>query len=397
MKTRPVSEVGVLIRKEKLTTNEIRQRLEGIPDVITLEYLMEIGYKKSTAQYYLSLLKKNEGDRVEDNIRTKPKYDEIQNKDNSAKVSKDDFTETYTENGRFYISENANFDNILLDTSALNSPDTIDVIEKSNRVTVLLATVNEINRLMKPSNLKLDKKKLIYNINKYCLKMLEDNNKFILVPFKENKDEADAIDNALLNYLEIQPSKIRQTLITADKNLALRAKCLGFDFIYFHPNEENSKTKNKNNNKSNSDDIKTIQSKTNQANQTDHADQADKKQDNKKAEIKSHLFLKDAGVIVSRNNENICIRNNNQKKYIFYYSEGKCLEIVGNKDILEEKLDYIVIVSRLKSRRGVSILKMVKEKNYEPEQFECEVVNQIYKLENILDSKITDRAATIFF
>ena len=106
------------------------------------------------------------------------------------------------------------------------------------------------------------------------------------------KDEADAIDNALLNYLEIQPSKIRQTLITADKNLALRAKCLGFDFIYFHPNEENSKTKNKNNNKSNSDDIKTIQSKTNQANQTDHADQADKKQDNKKAEIKSHLFLK---------------------------------------------------------------------------------------------------------
>ena len=40
---------------------------------------------------------------------------------------------------------------------------------------------------------------------------------------------------------------------------------------------------------------------------------------------------------------------------------------------------------------------MVKEKNYEPEQFECEVVNQIYKLENILDSKITDRAATIFF
>lgn len=397
MKTRPVSEVGVLIRKEKLTTNEIRQRLEGIPDVITLEYLMEIGYKKSTAQYYLSLLKKNEGDRVEDNIRTKPKYDEIQNKDNSAKVSKDDFTETYTENGRFYISENANFDNILLDTSALNSQDTIDVIEKSNRVTVLLATVNEINRLMKPSNLKPDKKKLIYNINKYCLKMLEDNNKFILVPFKENKDEADAIDNALLNYLEIQPSKIRQTLITADKNLALRAKCLGFDFIYFHPNEENSKTKNKNNNKSNSDDIKTIQSKTNQANQTDHADQADKKQDNKKAEIKSHLFLKDAGVIVSRNNENICIRNNNQKKYIFYYSEGKCLEIVGNKDILEEKLDYIVIVSRLKSRRGVSILKMVKEKNYEPEQFECEVVNQIYKLENILDSKITDRAATIFF
>lgn len=397
MKTRPVSEVGVLIRKEKLTTNEIRQRLEGIPDVITLEYLMEIGYKKSTAQYYLSLLKKNEGDRVEDNIRTKPKYDEIQNKDNSAKVSKDDFTETYTENGRFYISENANFDNILLDTSALNSQDTIDVIEKSNRVTVLLATVNEINRLMKPSNLKLDKKKLIYNINKYCLKMLEDNNKFILVPFKENKDEADAIDNALLNYLEIQPSKIRQTLITADKNLALRAKCLGFDFIYFHPNEENSKTKNKNNNKSNSDDIKTIQSKTNQANQTNHANQADKKQDNKKAEIKSHLFLKDAGVIVSRNNENICIRNNNQKKYIFYYSEGKCLEIVGNKDILEEKLDYIVIVSRLKSRRGVSILKMVKEKNYEPEQFECEVVNQIYKLENILDSKITDRAATIFF
>lgn len=110
MKTRPVSEVGVLIRKEKLTTNEIRQRLEGIPDVITLEYLMEIGYKKSTAQYYLSLLKKNEGDRVEDNIRTKPKYDEIQNKDNSAKVSKDDFTETYTENGRFYISENANFE-----------------------------------------------------------------------------------------------------------------------------------------------------------------------------------------------------------------------------------------------------------------------------------------------
>ena len=397
MKTRPVSEVGVLIRKEKLTTNEIRQRLEGIPDVITLEYLMEIGYKKSTAQYYLSLLKKNEGDRVEDNIRTKPKYDEIQNKDNSAKVSKDDFTETYTENGRFYISENANFDNILLDTSALNSQDTIDVIEKSNRVTVLLATVNEINRLMKPSNLKLDKKKLIYNINKYCLKMLEDNNKFILVPFKENKDEADAIDNALLNYLEIQPSKIRQTLITADKNLALRAKCLGFDFIYFHPNEENSKTKNKNNNKSNSDDIKTIQSKTNQANQTDHADQADKKQDNKKAEIKSHLFLKDAGVIVSRNNENICIRNNNQKKYIFYYSEGKCLEIVGNKDILEEKLDYIVIVSRLKSRRGVSILKMVKGKNYEPEQFECEVVNQIYKLENILDPKITDFAATIFF
>ena len=396
MKTRPVSEVGVLIRKEKLTTNEIRQRLEGIPDVITLEYLMEIGYKKSTAQYYLSLLKKNEGDRVEDNIRTKPKYDEIQNKDNSAKVSKDDFTETYTENGRFYISENANFDNILLDTSALNSQDTIDVIEKSNRVTVLLATVNEINRLMKPSNLKLDKKKLIYNINKYCLKMLEDNNKFILVPFKENKDEADAIDNALLNYLEIQPSKIRQTLITADKNLALRAKCLGFDFIYFHPNEENSKTKNKNNNKSNSDDIKTIQSKTNQANQTDHADQADKKQDNKKAEIKSHLFLKDAGVIVSRNNENICIRNNNQKKYIFYYSEGKCLEIVGNKDILEEKLDYIVIVSRLKSRRGVSILKMVKGKNYEPEQFECEVVNQIYKLENILDPKITDFAATIF-
>lgn len=61
--------------------------------------------------------------------------------------------------------------------------------------------------------------------------MLQDNTKYRLVPWKwTNTGYTDYI---ILDYLENLPINERPTLLTADQNLALKAKCLGFEYILF--------------------------------------------------------------------------------------------------------------------------------------------------------------------
>ena len=191
-----LNEVGALIRRG-YSIKEIREVVKDFPINPDLKYLEDLGYSKGTAQNYLYWLRRN-----------------CEHDNNSeAKCCFDQNT--------LIFSKNADINNIILDTSALGRKSCRDAIDKSNKVIVLYCIIREFDKVLKNDE-KSDKIK--NPIKTYVDKMIEDQiGKFKVVPYKY-KDTREA-DDIIIDYILEQSITERPTILTADKRLALKAKC----------------------------------------------------------------------------------------------------------------------------------------------------------------------------
>lgn len=197
---KPKHEVGCLIRKG-LTSEEIQSRIADFPTNPSLDYFIGVGYSKNTAAHYKYLLNKN----------------------NSA----DNHSEKNSSSNLIF-SKNANANNIILDTCALQHKETRKILSDSDSVTVLYATIKEFDRVCKKDN---KSQYLKFNIREETKKMLLSDSRYHLSPFDwKNNNYTDEI---ILDYMSMLSLQDRPTLLTADQNFALRAKCLGFEYILY--------------------------------------------------------------------------------------------------------------------------------------------------------------------
>ena len=197
---KPKHEVGCLIRKG-LTSEEIQSRIADFPTNPSLDYFIGLGYSKNTAAHYKYLLNKN----------------------NSA----DNHSEKNSSSNLIF-SKNANANNIILDTCALQHKETRKILSDSDSVTVLYATIKEFDRGCKKDNMS---QYLKFNIREETKKMLFSDSRYHLSPFDwKNNNYTDEI---ILDYMSMLSLQDRPTLLTADQNFALRAKCLGFEYILY--------------------------------------------------------------------------------------------------------------------------------------------------------------------
>ena len=196
------------------TSEDIRKEFPDFPINPTKEYFCTQGYKESTAKNYLWKLRRNE------------RIVEEQNKERLCQ-------------GIIVASEDVNFNNLLIDTCALTRSKTKELIDGAEHVTFINATIEEMDR-KKDCKDKLDKSlmKLAKKVKEYVNLILSDSEKYMLSPFLGMHDERYA-DNILIQYQQILPRQIRPTLLTADKELAIKARMYQVPFILLStPNSE---------------------------------------------------------------------------------------------------------------------------------------------------------------
>jgi hypothetical protein len=209
------------------TIKDIQKEIPDFPDEVTIAYFIKLGYAESTAKNYYSWLNKN------------AKLADMH--DTSGTTAE---AERNNINTNIISSENANFDNILVDTCALGYNETVNIIETATQVTFIHSTLREMDdkkNLNKKAFATSQEKTLAYNIRLYTEKVLENPDKFLLSSFSGYKEYY--VDDILLQYLLILPKQIRPTLLTADKNLAARAKAHSLEFI-LKTNSASSETSN---------------------------------------------------------------------------------------------------------------------------------------------------------
>ena len=110
----------------------------------------------------------------------------------------------------------------------------VNLLENAEEVTVLLATIREMDthKDMKQA-IETGNTYFAENMRRYSKKfLLED--KYRLVPFDGIKKN-NYHDDIIIQYLLITPVKDRPTILTADANLADKAKCHGLEYILYNP------------------------------------------------------------------------------------------------------------------------------------------------------------------
>lgn len=135
----------------------------------------------------------------------------------------------------YIISENADPYNILIDTCAINDAGT-RIMKEAENVWVLNQVIEEMDKVKYREKIKKKKDwrihKHISQITKYSSEMLK-NPKYKLIDNYNRKKPY--VDDIIIDYLKKSKKRNRPTLLTADRMLALRAKCLNIQYIFILP------------------------------------------------------------------------------------------------------------------------------------------------------------------
>lgn len=213
------SEIGKLIN-QKLTGKEIRKQIKDFPENPDLSYFESLGYTEGTAKTYLSRFRKNE--KTNSSYRTSTKLTSDSKQAKSRKTKYKDL------DSGFFKTPNANGNSIIIDTCSVGYDSCLKIIFKAKKVTVIYSVIKELDSLNKNNNSTL----LGAKARDIITKLLEDESgKYRLVPYGYN-DERQA-DDVIIDYLMSLPVVERPTLLTTDKDLSLKAKCLGLEYIFY--------------------------------------------------------------------------------------------------------------------------------------------------------------------
>ena len=193
------------------TIEDLQKEIPEFPTNPTTEYFVELGYTKRTAQRYMSILKKN--------LLTK----------NSSKESVQP-EEKVAPRIQLIESKFANHNNLLIDTCALAYLKFTNLVEDAKHVTFIYSTIEEMDKKNKKKPLHFQMKIFQSAIRTYTERILSEPDKFMVSCFTGCYNEKYP-DNILLQYLMILPKQIRPTLLTADKNLASKARAFDLDYI----------------------------------------------------------------------------------------------------------------------------------------------------------------------
>lgn len=213
------SEIGKLIN-QKLTGKEIRKQIKDFPENPDLSYFESLGYTEGTAKTYLSRFRKNE--KTNSSYRTSNKLTSDSKQAKSRKTKYNDL------DSGFFKTPNANSNSIIIDTCSVGYDSCLKIIFKAKKVTVVYSVIKELDSLNINNNSTL----LGAKTRDIMTKLLEDESgKYRLVPYGYNDERQ--VDDVIIDYLMSLPVVERPTLLTTDKNLSLKAKCLGLEYIFY--------------------------------------------------------------------------------------------------------------------------------------------------------------------
>lgn len=349
-----------LIRTGK-TTAEIQSAIIEFPDDVTTEYLQRIGFEETQAIKLKWKIRQNDRIREQEIIAGKRRKELL-------------------EIGGYKFSANANPDYILMDTCAMLKKEGRVIISKSSKVVVIESVLREIEKILMETERKKKKSPTDYTnistIKIYKSKMARKS-KFKPVLDRPNV-EMNYCDDKILYYLENLSPEKRPTLLTADANLASRAKAYGFDYIFIKGS--NSKKAEVAEKEETQKVEETESEKVPQLIEATEPMEEVLTTENEKKEKPRTVKNVINGIRFMITGEQITVTGFN-KKARTYFITGKRAKLARRNETKQiESFDFIIMLIRQKSNREVRLRKIsIVNNQFEVEEEIIKLINEIYQ------------------
>lgn len=200
------------------STKEIRKVIDDFPENVTTEYFESLGFENPEAIKLKWKLRKN-------------------NQQENERIEVGEARRKLLKSKKYIFSYNANPNFILLDTSSLANGK--NIINNAKKVIVINSIMKEMNKVVSKRRKNVKKAICFYR------KEIVAKDKYKIIA---NKKEINSnyCDDSILEFLDgISEDEEKPTLLTADIELAERAKSYGFEYILIVNNNTSNKAKKK--------------------------------------------------------------------------------------------------------------------------------------------------------
>lgn len=363
--------VGDLIR-EGMSTKDIQKQIKDFPSKFTTEYFENLGYEHIEAIRLKYMLRNNDHREKQEEDKERIKRDRA-----------------------YIVSENADPNNVLVDTCAFGYIKGIDIIQRSKSISVLYPTISEMDDVTaakrKKDELSQKEKFLIFNIAHYAIQILIRKSKYHLIPY-ENK-EIGYVDDKIIEYLKSIKSDYRPTLLTADRFLALKAFCLGFETIFIIRDNKNLNTRQEEQSGENSDTSQKEQNEQDNEKGKKGVSCETKKVNGCKETKEKKLDIYNVEVVYMPSEENIKIVVKDLDVKVFaVYSDGECKQIKSMVTLDNNNIEYVTIVQKKGLRAQIFKIEATNGKIFKKSK-KCSTKSEIDEMN--LHQKISKEAKKI--
>lgn len=362
------------------STKEIRKVIDDFPENVTTEYFESLGFENPEAIKLKWKLRKN-------------------NQQENERIEVGEARRKLLKSKKYIFSYNANPNFILLDTSSLANGK--NIINNAKKVIVINSIMKEMNKVVSKRRKNVKKAICFYR------KEIVAKDKYKIIA---NKKEINSnyCDDSILEFLDgISEDEEKPTLLTADIELAERAKSYGFEYILIVNNNTSNKAKKK---EETLEHIASIEEekifKEEQPINTENENlikneicEEENSDENESFEVlpknKTFQFY---GATFKVKNEEIFIKKFNPYAKVFISATNKITEVTEVTEINTKKIvkisefDNIVVLARRQKNRDVKGTKIVIVDG----EIQCEeeiytFLNEIY-LSRMLPEKLQDEA-----
>lgn len=326
------------------STKEIRKVIDDFPENVTTEYFESLGFENPEAIKLKWKLRKN-------------------NQQENERIEVGEARRKLLKSKKYIFSYNANPNFILLDTSSLANGK--NIINNAKKVIVINSIMKEMNKVVSKRRKNVKKAICFYR------KEIVAKDKYKIIA---NKKEINSnyCDDSILEFLDgISEDEEKPTLLTADIELAERAKSYGFDYILIVNNNTSNKAKKKEETLEHIASIEeekifkeeqTINTENENSIKNEICEEENYDENESFEVLPKNKTFQFYGATFKVKNEEIFIKKFNPHAKVFISATNKITEVteINTKKIVKiSEFDNIVVLARRQKNRDIKGTKIV--------------------------------------
>ena len=326
------------------STKEIRKVIDDFPENVTTEYFESLGFENPEAIKLKWKLRKN-------------------NQQENERMEVGEARRKLLKSKKYIFSYNANPNFILLDTSSLANGK--NIINNAKKVIVINSIMKEMNKVVSKRRKNVKKAICFYR------KEIVAKDKYKIIA---NKKEINSnyCDDSILEFLDgISEDEEKPTLLTADIELAERAKSYGFEYILIVNNNTSNKAKKKEETLEHIASIEeekifkeeqTINTENKNSIKNEICEEENYDENESFEVLPKNKTFRFYGATFKVKNEEIFIKKFNPHAKVFISATNKITEVteINTKKIVKiSEFDNIVVLARRQKNRDIKGTKIV--------------------------------------
>ncbi len=326
------------------STKEIRKVIDDFPENVTTEYFESLGFENPEAIKLKWKLRKN-------------------NQQENERIEVGEARRKLLKSKKYIFSYNANPNFILLDTSSLANGK--NIINNAKKVIVINSIMKEMNKVVSKRRKNVKKAICFYR------KEIVAKDKYKIIA---NKKEINSnyCDDSILEFLDgISEDEEKPTLLTADIELAERAKSYGFEYILIVNNNTSNKAKKKEETLEHIASIEeekifkeeqTINTENENSIKNEICEEENYDENESFEVLPKNKRFQFYGATFKVKNEEIFIKKFNPHAKVFISATNKITEVteINTKKIVKiSEFDNIVVLARRQKNRDIKGTKIV--------------------------------------